>query len=193
MSLLFPTMLYSVTPEEALKNAQNKVGKASSISASFKMNMGGKNISGTIYTKGKKFSLVSNLSSCWYDGANLWTYNPATSETMLTKPTASELAQSNPLLYINNASNFKVVSSKTVKKGCETVVLIPKSTSMGVKSVILYINSSTWLPESMEITPGSGSKMTIQLSNIKLNPSLSDNTFTYPKSKYPKVKIVDMR
>lgn len=188
-----PLVMSALTPTEVFEKAKSKIKGASTISASFKMAVGGRSCNGTLMSKGSKFCLTSNLTSSWYDGKSLWVYNPSSAETTVVKPDASELQEANPLLYISAASNFKVMSSKQKKAGNETVVLVPTKNGTGVKSVMLFINSSTYLPTSIEITPTSGSKVTLTLSNIKLNTSISDSKFTYPKSSYPKAKVVDLR
>lgn len=193
LAVMMPQMIFALTPDETLQKARQKIAGAKSLSADFKMTLNGATYSGKIQSKGSKFSIVSNVSSSWYDGTNMWTYNAASKETTLFKPTASELSEANPLLYISGAGNYNVTASKTKKKGLETVVLVPKKAGTGVKNVMIHLNSSTFLPSQIEITPSSGQKITVTVSNIKLNPTISDSQFTYPKSSYKNVKVVDLR
>ena len=116
----------AVTASEALDKAKAKITSATTLSANFSMTTGGKSVSGKIYQKGKKFAIISNLTSNWYNGTDLYTYMAAKNETTVFKPSSSELAEVNPLLYIQSASDYKVMGSKTQKAGVETVVLMPK-------------------------------------------------------------------
>ena len=157
------------------------------------MKVSGKSVNGRILSKGTKFALTSNATSNWYNGKDLYTYNPSQGETTVFRPTAEELAEVNPLLYLKSASNFKIVPSKNKKTGIETVVLVPKSSGTGVKNVMLELDSKTFLPKTIKITPSSGGAIEISITALKLNASVADSSFEYPKAKYPKAKIIDMR
>lgn len=191
--MLMPLVASALTPSEALNKAKAKISAAKSLSADFSLTMGGKSTSGKLITKGSKFALTSGLTSSWYDGTCLYVYNPSTSETTVIKPSDTELAESNPLSYINSSGNYNVSGSKQATSGMETVVLIPKKSGTGIKNVMIQLNSSTFLPSKITMTPTSGGKITISLSNIKLNATVADSQFTYPKSQYPKAKIIDLR
>lgn len=185
--------LCGATPQENLDKAKAKLNSASTLTASFSMTGSGSNISGTLKSKGNKFVIISGASSTWYNGKDLYTYIPSQNETTIFKPTASELAEVNPLLYIKRASDFKVTGSKQTKAGTETVVLLPKSNGTGVKSVTINLNSKTFLPSSIKIATSSGGTINLNISNIQINKGLDDSAFEYPKSKYPKASINDMR
>lgn len=193
LSILFCFPANALTASEAFQKGKNAISSASSISASFTMKVGGKAISGKILSKGNKFAITSNVTSSWYNGSDLYTYNPSKGETTIFRPSASELADVNPLMYLKSASNFNVTATKTKKTGLETVVLIPKSSGSGIKSVTIDLDSKTFLPRYMKIIPSSGSAIDLTISNIKLNGAISDSSFSYPKSSYPKARIVDMR
>lgn len=191
---LFPFVeAAAVTPAQAIENARKKISSASSISADFKMKVQGQNVAGKLVSKGNKFAITSNATSNWYNGTDLYTYVPSRSETTIFRPTASELAEVNPLLYIKSAGNYKAVGSKTKKAGVETVVLLPKTSGSGIKSVTIDLDASTFLPKSIKVATSSGGVIDLTISNLKLNAGVSDSYFTYPKSKYPKAKLIDMR
>lgn len=192
--LLLPaTQAKAVSASEALEKAKAKISSASTLSANFSMNIDGKTVSGKIYQKGKKFAITSNVTSNWFNGTDLYTYLGDKNETTVFKPSASELAEVNPLMYIQSASNYKVMSSKTQKAGIMTVVLMPQKTGSGIKSVTIELDSKSYLPKTIKILPSSGAAITVSISGVSLNGSLVDSTFDYPKSKYPNAKVIDMR
>ena len=184
---------YALTAQEILNKASAKINGASSVKADFSMTINGQRCKGSLAAKGSKFSLVSSVGSSWYDGKDLWSYSPSNGETTVIKPSAGDLMETNPLMYAKGASNYTATLSKTKVSGKETVVLIPKSKGTGIKSVTLTLNSSSFLPEKVVITPSSGNSVTINISNLKLNAPVKDSDFVYPKAKYPKVKIIDLR
>lgn len=193
MTMFVAMPVYAVSPTEALAKAKAKIMGAKSLSADFTMSVGGNAIKGQILSKGKKFAITSNSTSSWYNGTDLYTYNPSAGETTVFKPTASELVEVNPLLYINSASDFKATASKQKKAGTETVILLPVKKNSGIRSVTLELDAKTFLPRSIKIATSSGTTSTISVSGIKLNTSLADSQFEYPKVKYKNAKIIDMR
>ena len=185
---------YSLTASEIFDKGKAKISGAKSLTASFTMTVSGQTISGNIISKGSKFALTSNAASSWYNGTDLYTYNASTGETTVMNPTKSELVDSNPLLYLTSASNYDVKASKTKKKGVETVVLVPKkSKTTSAKSITLELDSKTYLPVAISVVPQSGGVIKLSISNLKINGTVADTSFEYPKSKYPKAKINDLR
>lgn len=193
LMMIMPIMAFALSPAEVLNKAKAKIASSKSVSADFRMTTAGRTTTGKLLTKGSKFALTSNFTSSWYDGTSLYVYNAATGETTVMKPSAAELGEANPLTYINMSANYNVTASKQKTAGTETVVLVPKKGGSGIKSVMIQISTSTFLPTNITVTPSSGGKVTITLSNIKLNAAVADSQFAYPKSKYPKAKIVDLR
>lgn len=179
--------------QEILNKAASKINGASSVKADFNMKINGQSCTGKLVAKGTKFALTSSVGSSWYNGKSMWSYSPSNNETTVINPSAAELIEVNPLMYAKNSGNFTATFSKNKTAGKHTVVLVPKTKSSGLKNVMLVLNASTYLPEKVVVTPSSGSAITVTISNLKLNASVSDNDFNYPKSKYPKAKIIDLR
>lgn len=182
------------TAEAVLKKTSTAVKSAGGLSASFSLTSGNQKISGTMKSEGNKFSLVTNINSTWYDGKTMWTHNANSNETTVTIPTASEVAEANPLYIVNvYSNNFTAAYSKTQTKGSKTIVLTPKSKKLGYKSVHVTIPDNSSFPSKLIVIPSSGQKLTISISQIKTGVKLPDATFVYPKSKFPKAEIVDLR
>lgn len=188
-----PLFAFALTPQEALEKSRQKLASATSVQATFSMKAEGQNIKGKLISKGSKFSLVSSASSNWYNGKELYTYVPSQKETTVFKPTSTEIAEVNPLMYINSGSQFNITGTKTKKNGLETIVLIPKKNGTGVKNIIIDIDSKTYLPKSIKLTMAAGGAVDVTISDITLNSPIKDSTFEYPKDKYKNVKLIDMR
>lgn len=182
------------TADQLLKKAASAINSTSGLTAAFTVDYGSQKLSGTLKALGHKFVLETSASSTWYDGKNMWTYNPKTAETTLTVPTPSEVAESNPLSFVNSySSTFTASYAKTQKAGSKTVVLTPKKKNSGYNSVHITISESTSIPTRIVVVPSSGQKMTVSISGVKRQQKLAPATFVYPKSKYPKAEIVDLR
>lgn len=182
------------TADEVLNHAAQAVKSADGISASFTLNSGGQTLTGTLKSSGDKFSLQTSTTSVWYDGKTMWTYNPKTKETTVTLPTPTEVAEVNPLYIVNiYSNNFTVTFAKSQTKGCRTIVLTPKSRKLGYKSVHLTIPDKSSFPSRVVVIPTSGHKITVNIEKANTGVRHTASTFIYPKSKYPKAEIVDLR
>ncbi len=182
------------TADGMLKKAAAGINGTSALTASFTLDYGSQKVTGTMKAAGKKFALLTPSSSTWYDGKSLWTYNAKNGETTLINPTVQEVVEANPLSIVNSYSaNFTAAFAKTQTKGSKTIVLTPKSKQSGYKSVHVTIPDGSTFPTKLVVIPTSGQKVTVSISQVKRGIKLPDATFVYPKSKYPKVEIVDLR
>lgn len=180
--------------DAVLSRVAKAVKTAEGVSASFSLSSGGQNLSGTLKSSGSRFSLVTSSTSVWYDGKTMWTYNSKTNETTVTLPTSAELAEVNPLYIVNAYSNnFTASFAKSQTKGCKTIVLTPKSKKLGYKSVHVTIPDKSSFPSQLVVIPSSGQKITVKIEKVSIGAKLPSSAFEYPKSKYPKAEIVDLR
>lgn len=196
LTLMFSTASLSgaETADQILKKASAAINNANGLSASFNIDYGTQRLTGTLKTSGKMFVLQTSSSSTWYDGKNMWTFNAKNNETTLINPTAQEVAEANPLLLVNSYSMQFVASfAKNQTKGNKTILLTPKSKSIGYKSVMVTIPDGSNYPSMLVVVPSSGQTVKISISNVRTSQKFSNSTFVYPKSKYPKAEIVDLR
>lgn len=184
----------ATTAQDVLSKAVAKINSAKGISCSFTISLNGKGTKGILKAAGNKFAITTPSYSSWYDGSKMWTYNSSTQETTLVKPSASELAETNPLCYLRNYSkSFKAAFAKTKQQGKHILLLTPLKRNLGIKTITLHISTKSGLPERMKINMSNGTSTDIALSNIKCGVSLPAATFIYPAKKYPKAEIVDLR
>lgn len=182
------------TADGLLKKAASAINGSSGLTATFTLDYGQQKITGTLKASGKKFALQTSSSSTWYDGKSMWTYNVKNAETTLIAPSHQEVAEANPLTLVNSySSNFTASFAKGQTKGSKTIILSPKSKHSGYKSVHITIPDGSVYPSKLVIVPTSGQKVTVSISQVKNVQKLPDATFIYPKNKYPKVEIVDLR
>ena len=183
----------AATPAQVLQRCVSKIQNAPGIYAEFTMKSSGTSATGTMRGKGGKFALVSSAGSTWYDGKDMWVYSPSSGEATVWHPSKSEITEANPLLYLSAASSFDVASGGKAQAGRTALLLTPKKRNSGLKSVKLIVVNSTSLPESIVVTAGNGSSITLTLRNIRLSASAAGSSFSFPKSKYPKARISDLR
>lgn len=190
--LFFSPLSKAASPEEVYQSCIKKVSGAKSMKVGFTLSSAGHSASGTLLIKGSKFAVSFPGLGTWYDGKSMWSYGAANKETTVWKPSKTELAESNPMLYLSMASDFNVKADSKSSKAVSILTLTPKRRNAGIKSVVLTINNSTSLPKKLVISAG-GQTSTITINSVTLNPALADSQFTYPKNKYPGVTISDLR
>lgn len=192
LGIVFP--MAAETADSMLKKVATAINGAGGLTASFTLDYGQQKISGTLKASGKRFALQTPSSSTWYDGKNMWTYNQKNNETTLMNPTPQEVAEANPLSIVNSYStSFTAAFAKGQTKGSKTIVLTPKSKQAGYKSVHVTIPDGSSFPSKLVVIPSSGQKVTVGISQVKTGQKLAESTFIYPKNKYPKSEIVDLR
>ncbi len=194
--LMFMTSLniWALTAGEVIAKAATQARNAKGISAMFTISSGNTVTNGTMKIAGSKFSIVTPGVCNWYNGKNMWVYNASSNETTLIVPTKYELAESNPFEYIKSYStDYSVTFSTKKATGKYILKLTPKSKNSQINNIEITLNSKSYMPESFIITPKSGSKSTVTVKSLDYNASLKSSDFEYPKAKYPKVQIIDLR
>lgn len=193
VALALPTLNAAETADQILQRVAAGINGSKGLTASFTMEYGKQKVNGTIKSSGKMFVLQTTSTSTWYDGKSMWTYNVKNNETTLMTPTSAEVAESNPLSLVNSYSSFTASFSKNQIKGSKTILLTPKSKKMGYQSVYLTISDRSNFPSKLVVIPSSGEKITITITKVENSGKLPVSTFVYPKSKYPKAEIIDLR
>lgn len=197
--LIYPSAISAATPglsaSAVVSKVASKLSSTSGIRARFKAVSGGRSVSGTLLASSNRFSMVvAGAPSSWYNGQDLWTYNPSTGEATVMRPTAQDLAEVNPLNYIRRGTtSFNAAFAKTQPAGRYVVELTPKSGKEGVKKVTLTVSRSSLLPEKVTVTTPDGRSATVNISSIETNMRIGLGNYEFPRQKYPKAEIVDLR
>lgn len=162
-----------------------------SVKVSFSVS-GSRSLSGTALCSGKKFAVETSSSSVWYDGNTMYTYNPSTKEVTLTKPSAEELAEANPMTYIAGWKNIYTASmaSKQPKTG-HCIILTPKNGKSGFGNVVVTL-SANLSPQKIVIRTKQKQTYSINIKSFS-SASASEASFRFPKSRYKGVKTIDLR
>lgn len=182
------------TPSQILAKTATQLKNGKGIECLFKVSSGKQSFHGTLKSSGQKFSVITPVSSTWYNGKDMYIYNSSSKETTVMKPTPAELAESNPMMYLNNYTNgFTCSMAKTQVKGQHNVVLTPKKRNSGINSVTVSVDSKTYKPLQFKITSSDRNVTTIDIVKLQTGLSLSGSSFDYPAKSYPGVEVVDLR
>lgn len=186
--------VHGQTAESVLQKASVKVKSVKTVDASFSATSSGRSMSGTLKSSGSKFYVKTGGMETWYNGKTLYTYNPSSKETTIVTPTMSELSEVNPLLFLNSYSSyFNPTFSKNKQNGKYIIDLNSKSRKSPAKKITVFLNAGTLYPEKFIITSNDGNQTNLTITKIRYGGSSNSSEFEYPKSKYPKATIVDLR
>jgi outer membrane lipoprotein-sorting protein len=201
-TLMVVTLMVIISPlkanaadsaQQILSKAVAKFRSQSGVKASFSL-QGVSNGKGSLICVKDKFYVTAGGMSTWYNGKTMWSYNSKTSETTITTPTASELTEVNPFTFVSVASTqYKATMAKTQPSGSYALVLTPKSKKDAASTAVLTLNSKTLVPQKLVMKTSAGGRIVVTVTSYKVVADIAASTFEYPKSKYPKAEIVDLR
>lgn len=192
MSAVMPA--YAINASQVLDRAASSLAKSKGVTAAYTLVSGSARQSGSIKSKGKKFVITAGGVTTWYDGHTQWNLNAASGEVTVSTPTAQELASGNPYLLVTSyKTHYTLKPLKSKIPGTYAIQLSPKSAQNPVKQAVIYIRSSDYMPCRLDVTPRKGSVTSVMITSIKKGVSLADSDFVFPKSRYPKVEVIDLR
>lgn len=192
--LFFAAAAQAMQPAEVLDKAARVINSSGGITATYTMKVGGRSHTGSIAAKGKKFHINMGGIVTWYDGKNQWNLNTAAGEVTLSTPTAAEISSASPLVMVSSYKNtYRLQAVKSAIAGTYAVKLLPKSSTSTVKSAVIYVRKNSFQPCRLDVSSRDGSSSTIVITSLKTGQKLPDSRFVFPKSKYPKVTVVDLR
>lgn len=180
--------------DDVLKLTASRVASAPSLTFKFTATTGdGATTSGTLVLSRDKFKMVTDIQSVWYDGSTLWSYSPSAAETTVSNPLPEELMEINPFDILSHYSSLYTVKKLTPLGKDQRIELNARKASTAVKKAVLVIDHATMLPKAIDVTFANSARMNVIVTSATTGKPLPASTFTYPKEKYPKVHVEDLR
>ena len=178
-----------------------KTYKAPQASFTYKVeNAQGKALStkkGTVTMKGSKYKVSMDGMEIFSDGKTVWNYDKSAKEVTVNNVDASGTAMTPQKLLTNFYDKdfyYKLNGEKKEgKKTYQEIELTPTDKSKPFHKVYLWIDKTTNTIYSAKFLEKSGSKYTYTINSMKANATVKDTDFTFDKSKYPGVEVVDLR
>ena len=154
----------------------------------------GKNFSeaqkGHAWLQGEAYKIELAEQENISDGKTIWTYLVDEEEVMVSN--ATDGTDNTPLKLLTSLDeNYAATVSKMDNNGICTVELAnPKGQ---YKRITLKINTKTTEIKSTDIYVEDGSKMVINVEEVKFDQKLGDKFFTFDEKAHPNVDVIDMR
>ncbi len=151
---------------------------------------------GKFYMKGDQYKIDLGAQQIITDAKNIWTYMPNNKEVQVSNYIAEEQTISPAKLFSGSYEqefNYSYSGSKTVNgKSVEVITLSPKK-NQSFSKVEIQVDKATDMIIGGDIFEKTGSSYEYKISNLKINPPLSDQDFTFDTKKYPDVEVIDLR
>ena len=189
--------------KQVLDGVSNKFKTFNSVQAGFTYKVEdakGKAMStkkGNVSMKGNKYKVSFGGQEIFSDGNTVWNYDKNSNEVTINNvdPSGSALTPQklftnfydNDFLYLLNGE--KKIAGKTMQE----IEMTPTDNSKPCHKVYLQVDKVAKTIYSTKVLENGGNRYTYTVSNMKTNAALTDKQFTFDKSKYPGVEVVDLR
>ncbi len=173
---------------------QVKSHKNVEMAFSYQISPDGKNYTesekGHAWLQGEAYKIEMAEQQTISDGKTIWSYLVDDEEVMVSNATDGD--DNTPLKLLTSLDESYVATLTGLDaQGIATVELAnPKGQ---YKRVTLKINTKKTELKSADIYMEDGSKVVINVEEMKFDQKLDDKFFTFDAKKYPKVDVIDMR
>lgn len=151
---------------------------------------------GEVYVKGDKYRLVLMGNTQIFDGEKLYTIIPADEEINISSPDQqgdNTITPSQMLTFFEEGYIYKWDIEQNVKgRLIQFIKLIPINSDADYKNVLLGIDKHTKNINNLIYSMNNGTRTEIKISSFKPNQPLSENIFSFDKSKYPDYYINEL-
>ena len=150
---------------------------------------------GTLYLKKEhKYRIETDDQTVVTDGETVWSYSPANRQVLIDRFKLTDRSFSPERILGGATDEYAAAVTGREKAGnaeCIVLKLTPRGEGSLVSSMRLWVDPSDWLVRMAEMTDVNGKVTTYTVSDIKLNPGLSDSRFVMqiPEG----AEVVDMR
>ena len=160
----------------------------------YQLSPDGKNLGeaqkGHAWLQGEAYKIEMAEQQTISDGKTIWSYLIDDEEVMVSN--ASEGTDNTPLKLLTSLDKSYVASLTNIDaQGIASIELAnPKGQ---YKRISLKVNTKKAELKSADIYMEDGSKLVVNVEEMKFDQKLDDKFFTFDAKKHPKVDVIDMR
>lgn len=156
-----------------------------------------KKMTGTVVVKGGKFKLSMVGQEIYNNGKEVYTYVKETNEVNVTDYNPADEGDFSPSkIYTIYKKGYKYLFKEEVKQGAqvfEVIELSPTAKSGSVAKIQITVDKQDKSIKSWKIWDKKGKTTLFRVDKFVPNFPATDAMFTFDKSKYPGVEVVDLR
>jgi outer membrane lipoprotein-sorting protein len=196
---------YTQSSKEVLDKLSVKAKTWSTLSADFSSSLvdkkNNKNIKqdGNIKIKGKKYTISLSDYQIFTDGTTIWTYDKKSNTCTIdnlkdVKDGAFDPSEIFTIWEKDFKNEMKNANASVDGIGCYEIALYPNNPKgKSYHTILMYVDKSKNELIKAVVKTRDGGEISYRIKNLKPNPPLQDADFSFQKSKYPKVEMVDNR
>lgn len=175
-----------------------KYAAVTSFNASFTYNTEGlkEAFKGDVTVKGKKFRLKLAGQEIFNNGQIVSTYIKESNEVNVSNFDPTEEGINPAKIYTIYKKGYKytfIEEQKAGKNVYEVIELSPEKNASQVTKIRITVDKKDKSVKSWKITTKDGKKQIFKVDKFVALTGISDAHFTFDKSKYPGVEVVDLR
>lgn len=193
-SVLLAGQVQAQTADEVARRLQQRYRALNAIQADFVQHVGGASLRGTLSVRGDAFRIELPNQVLVSNGATLWSYSEDDNQVVIQDYDEQELGFSIGQLFTNYLSIFRVTgATQATINGVrhDVLALVPREAGTSVRDATLYVRTEDAVPTKVRVHDVNGSTLSFDLSNVRLNPRLPSDTFTF---RFPRgVEVIDLR
>jgi len=145
---------------------------------------------GHAWLQGEAYKVEMAEQQTISDGKTIWSYLIDDEEVMVSN--ASEGTDNTPLKLLTSLDKSYVATLTNI--GAQGIASIELANPKGqYKRITLKINTKKTELKSADIYMEDGSKLVVNVEEMKYDQTLDDKFFTFDAKKHPKVDVIDMR
>jgi outer membrane lipoprotein-sorting protein len=151
---------------------------------------------GDITVSGEKFRLKLKDQEIINNGATIWTFMKSENEVNISDNDPTEQQMSPNAIFTMYKKDYKYSFVDEVKEGGQLyniIELSPEDKDNPVFKVRLQISKKDNSVKSWTMFRSNGNRYTYAIKQFKPNLDLDANYFTFNKSQYKGVKVIDLR
>lgn len=151
---------------------------------------------GKVMSKGNMFNAELGNQKLICDGKTLWTYLKDVNEVQINNFEKGQgIMTPNDIFKIADKDYLAYMGDKVTEggKSLQIIELTPKNKSLSFSKIKMYINSADNSVTKGVVFDKNAIHYTYAISNFKSNVEMTNSNFTFDKSKYPGVEVIDLR
>lgn len=173
--------VFSATFNQTLENPKNKIKET---------------MQGEIFVSGNKFRLKMKDQEIINNGTTLWTFMKSENEVNISDNDPEDQQMSPSAIFTLYKKGYKYALVDEIREagqGYYIIELSPEDKNNPVFKVRLQINKKDNSLKNWTMFRNNGNRYIYSIKNFNPDPEVDANFFSFDKSKYKGVKVIDLR
>ncbi|MES3629053.1 MAG: outer membrane lipoprotein carrier protein LolA [Longimonas sp.] len=184
--------------EDWLTRVQDRYAALSGLQAQYQQSVdspiddGSMERSGMLYATPNAFRVEGSGQTVVSNEATTWVYNRVRGQVIISEPGEQDPDLATPTTLFSRFSDaFRLEASEEVSDGRVRLTLQAEDPQAEYETLILWVRPNDTTITALELTDFSGTHIRIELSEIVLNPEMSEELFAFDPPEH--AEVVDLR